>query len=196
MNDKSDSSGVKLWQGFKEGNRQAFDALLRQYYPLLLNYGLRLVSNKLLVEDCLQDLFIDLWNKRAGLGIPQNLNAYLLSSFRRRLFREKDKNNRRGFKSEPLEDYNFEVQFDIETHLIEREDENRTYEKLKQHIDSLTKRQKEAIYLRFYQELDYTDIAQIMAINQHSAINLVYDALKLLRKNWVISLFFMLSIIF
>jgi RNA polymerase sigma factor (sigma-70 family) len=196
VNDKLDNSGIKLWQGFKEGDRQAFDVLLRQYYPLLSNYGLRLVSDKLLVEDCLQDFFIDLWNRRAGLGIPQNLNAYLLSSFRRRLFREKDKNNRLGFKSELSEDYNFEVQFDIETQLIEREDENKTYEKLKQHIDSLTKRQKEAIYLRFYQELDYTDIAQIMAINQHSAINLVYDALKLLRKNWVISLFFMLSIIF
>lgn len=189
---KLDNEGKKLWQTFKKGDRQAFEILLQQHYPRLLSYGVRLMLDKTLVEDTLQEFFIDLWNKRAGLSDPQNLHAYLLSSFRRRLFREKDKKDKTPLKYTLADDYDFEVQFDIETHLIEKEVESNTAEKLQYHLDSLTKRQKEAIYLRFYQEMDYPEIAHIMSINHHSAINLVYDALKLLRKNWFVPLFFML----
>lgn len=175
-----------LWLAFKNGNQEAFNDIVQQHYPLLLNYGVRLVQDRLFVEDCLQDFFVNIWQNRGGLSEIDNIKAYLLLSFRRRLFREKEKNNRLGIMSEPSENYDFHVQFDIETQLMDIEQENETYQKLKKHLDSLTKRQREAIYLRFYQGLDYAEIAQIMAINQHSAVNLVYDALKLLRKNWYI----------
>lgn len=193
MEDKKHSEEKNLWQRFKEGDRQAFDALLKQHYPLLLNYGRRLVSDALLVEDCLQDFFIDLWHKRAGLGDVQNLNAYLLSSFRRRLFREKEKTMRLGFVAELSDDYDFDVQFDIEADLMAKEIEHENAEQLKYHLDNLSKRQREAIYLRFYQGLEYADIAEIMTINAHSVVNLVYDALKSLRKYWVLSFLLAMS---
>ena len=123
-----------------------------------------------------------------------NLNAYLLSSFRRRLFRDKQKNNQ--LTSLLSDDYNFDVQFDIETQLIEKEHENENAEKLKYQLENLSKRQREAIYLRFYEGLEYAEIAQMMAVNSHSAINLVYEALKLLRQNWLISLFYLVSKLF
>jgi RNA polymerase sigma factor (sigma-70 family) len=186
---------LTLWKNFKEGDRQAFDMLLRQYYPLLLNYGARLVADRTFVEDCLQDFFIDLWNKRAGLGDAKVLNAYLISSFRRRLFREKEKTNRLKIVTDVTDDYDFDVQFDIESDIISKETDNETSLKLKQHLDSLSKRQREAIYLRFYQSLEYPDIAEIMTINHHSAVNLIYDALKILRKNWVVPLIYWLFVI-
>jgi RNA polymerase sigma factor (sigma-70 family) len=193
-NNDLDSEQHTLWQSFKEGDRKAFDVLLQQYYRHLLNYGLRLDADKVFVEDCLQDFFIDLWNKKTGLGDAKSLKAYLLSSFRRKLFRERGKNSQ--LTSLLSDDYNFDVQFDIETQLIEKEHENENAEKLKYQLENLTKRQREAIYLRFYQGLDYADIAQIMAVNPHSAINLVYESLKLLRQNWFISLFYLASKLF
>jgi RNA polymerase sigma factor (sigma-70 family) len=196
VNDRLDNGELKLWKSFKEGNRQAFDVLLQKYYPRLLNYGMRMMSDGLFVEDTLQDLFVDLWQKRVGLGDVQNINAYLVSSFRRRLLREKEKNNRLGVMNEISDNYDFHVQFDIETQLMDVEQENENYEKLKKHLDSLTKRQREAIYLRFYQELDYAEIAQIMSINPHSAVNLIYDALRLLRQNWTIALLITLAYFF
>ena len=193
-NDNQNSEQNTLWQSFKEGNRKAFDVLLQQYYRHLLNYGLRLDSDKVFVEDCLQDFFIDLWNKRTGLGDAKSLKAYLLSSFRRKLFRERGKKSQ--LTSLLADDYNFDVQFDIETQLIEKEHENENAEKLKYQLENLSKRQREAIYLRFYEGLEYAEIAQMMAVNSHSAINLVYEALKLLRQNWLISLFYLVSKLF
>ena len=127
------------------------------------------------------------------MGDVQSLKAYLLISFRRRLFRDKEKNNRLGFVADLSDDYYFEVQFDIETDLIIKEITQENTEKLKHHLENLSKRQREAIYLRFYQGLDYADIAQMMTINPHSAVNLVYDALKSLRKYWVLSFLLALS---
>lgn len=191
-----ENTPAHLWQQFKQGDHQAFEAIVQQFYPKLLNYGLRWGLADIVVEDSLQDFFTDLWQKREGLGDVQYLNAYLVSSFRRRLFREKAKKDRLGGMAEVSDDYDFDVEFDVETRWIGEEQNNENAAQLKQHLDRLTKRQKEAIYLRFYQELDYSQIAQIMSINPHSAVNLVYDALKIMRRNWVVSLVTCLSLFF
>jgi RNA polymerase sigma factor (sigma-70 family) len=185
-----------LWLAFRNGNREAFNDIVQQHYPLLLNYGVRLVQDRLFVEDCLQDFFINIWQNKAGLSDIDNIKAYLLLSFRRRLFKEKEKNNRLGIVNELVENYDFDMEFDIESQLIEQENQDENHAKLKQHLDALTKRQREAIYLRFYQDLSYHEIGDIMGINQHSAINLVYDALRLMRKHWQIVLPFIFSNIF
>jgi DNA-directed RNA polymerase specialized sigma24 family protein len=68
--------------------------------------------------------------------------------------------------------------------MISNEVKHEDLMKLRANLEKLSKRQREAIYLRFHQEMEYEDIAGIMAINYHSAVNLVYEALKFLRKNW------------
>jgi RNA polymerase sigma factor (sigma-70 family) len=183
-------STTVLWQQFKAGDRAAFNNLLAQYYPLVLNYGVRLMDDIEFVEDCLQDFFIELWQKRENLGEAPNLKGYLLLSFKRRLIREKQKQNRLGVVTNAVEDYNFDVEFDIETHLIDQEIDTENHRQLKQLTEKLTKRQREALYLRFHQDLSYHEIGELMSINQHSAINLVYDALRLLRQNWRVGLIF------
>ncbi|RYF72028.1 MAG: hypothetical protein EOO39_12850 [Cytophagaceae bacterium] len=83
-----------------------------------------------------------------------------------------------------LEEYDFQVQFAVEKDIIDSETNDENLLKLRLNLKQLSKRQREAIYLRFYQALGYEDIAEIMAINQHSAVNLIYEALKLLRTHW------------
>ncbi len=80
-----------LWQSFREGDSYAFEQLLKQYYPLLLNYGNRLSKDREFVKDCLHDLFVELWNRKEKLDTIENLKPYLLLSFRRKLLRETKK---------------------------------------------------------------------------------------------------------
>lgn len=186
---------TKTWRAFKSGDRKAFENLLNQFYPSLYNYGQRLVKNSDFAQDCLQDFFIDLWNRRESLEEPQSVKAYLVTSYKRRLFKEKKRSFWHKRVTDLEDEYDVEVQFNIESYLINNETEHETLVKLKHHLENLSKRQREALYLRFYQELEYDEISQIMAINHHSAINLVYESLKLLRKNWVVSLLFILKTI-
>ena len=56
-NSKND---VLLWQAFKKGDSTAFEQLYKKYFKDLGRYGLRLNPDKDLVEDAIQDVFIDL----------------------------------------------------------------------------------------------------------------------------------------
>lgn len=196
MQEHLSSIDIKIWKAFQSGDRKAFEKMLNQYYPSLLNYGQRLIRNNDFAQDCLQDFFIDLWNRRENLDIPQSIKAYLIASYRRYLLKEKSRNFWHHSITDLAHEYDFEVQFNIETYLINNEIEHETLVKLKHHLSTLSKRQREAIYLRFNQELEYDEISQIMSINQHSAINLVYEALKLLRKNWVMNILTSLIILY
>ena len=187
---------TETWRAFQSGDRKAFEKILTDYYPSLLNYGQRLIQNVDFVQDCLQDFFIDLWNHRENLDTPQSVKAYLTASYRRALLKEKTRNFWHRNITDLDNEHDIEVQFNIETYLINNETEHETLIKLKYYLLSLSKRQREAIYLRFNQELEYHEISQIMSINHHSAINLVYEALKVLRKNWVIGLLFSQIIFF
>lgn len=176
-----------LWQSFRDGDRTAFSDLMNLYYPVLLNYGVRLQSDREFVKDCLHDLFIDLWNQRQQLDEVQKLKPYLMISLRRRLFRETKRLRWFREAEEVKDDYSFEVQFAIESYLVHNEVQHEDLKRLSFNLAKLSKRQREAIYLRFYQEMEYEDIARVMTINYHSVVNLVYEALRLLRKNWFLS---------
>jgi RNA polymerase sigma-70 factor (ECF subfamily) len=49
-------------------------------------------------------------------------------------------------------------------------------------IEELSSRQKEIIYLKFHQNLGYEEVSEIMNINYQAARNLVYQAIKVLKK--------------
>jgi RNA polymerase sigma-70 factor (ECF subfamily) len=84
-----------------------------------------------------------------------------------------------------------------ETFLIsEQEDEEKKIRLLKA-IEQLSGRQKEIVYLKYYQNLSYDEICDIMNINYQVARNLLYQAIKSLKK-WLpgpLGLIFLLSTI-
>lgn len=175
----------QIWLSFKQGNEDAFTELMELYYPSMLNYGLRFQNDRELVKDCIQDLFLELWKSRKAVADVRAPKSYLLISLRRKLLREIGRT--RWFREAPeiTDDYNFEVQFAIETYLINTEIQHEDLKKLKRCLGQLTKRQREAIYLRFFHELSYEEIAETMEINRHSAVNLVYEAIRFIKNNWI-----------
>jgi len=175
----------QIWLSFKQGNEEAFTELMELYYPSMLNYGLRFQKDRELVKDCIQDLFLELWKGRNSIGDVRAPKIYLLISLRRKLLREMGR--LKWFREAPevSDDYNFEVQFAIETYLINTEIQHEDLKKLKRCLGQLTKRQREAIYLRFFHELSYEEIAETMEINRHSAVNLVYEAIRFIKNNWI-----------
>ena len=53
-------SDEKLWESCLKGDKEAFRELYCRFYALLRNYGIKLLPDKNLVEDCVQDIFIKL----------------------------------------------------------------------------------------------------------------------------------------
>ncbi|WP_460639256.1 RNA polymerase sigma factor [Larkinella harenae] len=180
----TDQSAFDQWLRFKAGDAAAFGQLSEHYYRLLYNYGTRFSADSELIRDCIQELFYDLWNRRAQLSDTVFVKAYLLKAFRHKLIKESVR--AKHFKAALQADVEFRTEDEpsIEQFIVASEQQQELIRHLHRQIGQLTKRQQEIIYLRFYQQLDHDQIAEVMNLSRPSVANLLYRSLKELKNNW------------
>jgi RNA polymerase sigma factor (sigma-70 family) len=175
-----------LWRSFRFGDREAFGAIYHRYAQVLYNYGYKVTSDAPLIEDCIQDLFVYLWKNRAGLGETDSIKFYLFRSLRREITRRITGNRLVSESSTDTDDFMpSELIFSHEAFLIEAQTEAEKVVALQQAMQKLTRRQREAITLRFYGNFSYQEIGEIMSLNYQSVCNLVYKSLHILKENMV-----------
>jgi RNA polymerase sigma factor (sigma-70 family) len=169
------------WLRFKNGDQKAFQQLFEEYCDTLYHFGKNICADRDLVKDCIQDLFVEIWAARERLADVQYPKQYLMISLRRLIFKKLrgqqvislDETNSLNFTAEGMS---------AEDSIISAEDEQQLESAMKEEVNNLPERQKEAIYLRYYQELSYEEITEIMQLNYQVVRNLVYRALQNLRK--------------
>ena len=81
-----------LWELCLKGDMRAFRELYCRFYALLRNYGIKLLPDKSLVEDCVQDIFIKLIQNHETLSPTVNVKGYLLKTLRLKLYDTIEKN--------------------------------------------------------------------------------------------------------
>ncbi|MDF9799330.1 RNA polymerase sigma factor (sigma-70 family) [Catalinimonas alkaloidigena] len=170
-------SDTDLWSELIKGSHNAFEQIYYRYVNLLYDYGFRLSGEPQLVEDCIQDFFTDLWVKRNKLPQVKAVKSYLLVSLKRRLFRKLAHQKKDVLKVyEALEPRmaGFDPDFDVG-----HAEDSRIA--LTQALTHLSNKQKEAIYLRFYNLLSYEEIAEVMEVQVKAVYKLMARALKVLR---------------
>lgn len=181
--DNSQEEGLDfLWQSFLNGDDKSFSIIYQCYIDRLLSYGYKLHSDKEIVHDCIQEIFIDLFLKRKKTGINiQNLKAYLFVALRNNIIKKVTK--RRKFELLDVKDnMTFDIEYSSQDRLIDQEISDELNQKLNAAINALPPKQKEIIYLKFEEELNYNEISEILNISVESARKLLYRALLSLRK--------------
>jgi len=154
-----------------------------EYFSQLYNYGSKFTTDKDLVKDCIQEIFIHLKTNHKLISNIKKPKVYLYTSLRRKILQEITKENR--LVSVDTIQGNFELELSKETELIHQQTMLEYQELLTQAIAKLTLRQKEAIYLKFYESLSYQEIADTMSLQDvKSARNLVYKAINELKNNF------------
>jgi RNA polymerase sigma factor (sigma-70 family) len=183
-----------LWDSFRAGDKEAFGKLALHYYQLLFNYGLKLNSDEDFICDCIQELYLELWERRSFLSGTDFVKTYLLRALRNKIIKESIRLKR--FK-EP-QDLPFEPGADIplESHLVLKEEEAAQIRQLNSVLDTLTKRQQEIVYLRFSQDLEFDEISHVMGLTRQSVANLLHRTLKKIKENWIIPLFILIFLLF
>jgi RNA polymerase sigma factor (sigma-70 family) len=170
-----------LWQQFQEGEKAAFPILFLRYHPLLFRYGLSLSQDSELVEECIQDLFCYLYEKRAQLTSVHHIKGYLFASFRRRVLRALTYEGK-YLAMDTVVDAAIETQLTKEEHIIDREESGLRRRKLSEMLDSLPSRQREVIFLKYFDGLDTEEITQVMGISHQGVLNVLHKAHKNMRK--------------
>ena len=179
--DSKQEQHVRFWNAFKSGDWDAYTSLYHAYFRLLNNYGYKFTRDVNLIEDVIHDLFVNLWANRENLGNPFSVRNYLYKSVRNMLFRKIRNQSRFSDLTETDDHVPFEVSFDHQ--LILNEEQKRIQDTLKSVLNQLPPRQREIVYLRFYDSLSYEEIADIMGINVSSTYKLLYKALENLQQS-------------
>lgn len=172
-----------LWSSLKAGDEKSFSILFEKYYSDLIRYGNSFSPFKEKVQDCVQDVFADVWIYRQSLSNSVVVKAYLLSSVRKRIARLQERDYI-FMKTSTTDSIEFLFDFSIEHQLISDEESALKVAHLNSFLNNLPARQKEALYLRYHQGLTVEQIAELLQINYQSANNLLHRALLQLRKEW------------
>jgi RNA polymerase sigma factor (sigma-70 family) len=153
---------------------QDFASYYNEYFQDLYNYGKNITPHDTLVEDCIQETFLHFWQQREAISTIQSVKAYLLASLRRIIFRKLKQQKKWEWLSDDKEFIVEETVPDTDTSPI-------NHQKLQEHLQLLSKRQREALYLLYYDNLDYEETAFVMGLATKSVYNLAYQAIQKLK---------------
>lgn len=171
-----------LWNQFRSGDEVAFAQLYREYVQVLYHYCTHFASDKALIKDCIHDLFVELWKHRQNIGPTTSVRYYLMASIKRKLVRHLTAEQKISSQDDVQTDLLPGCDPSHETALIAYEEDSHVNECLQKAIDKLPRRQREAVYLRFYQNMSNEEISTLMQINIQSVYNLIFGALSNLKK--------------
>lgn len=184
---------VTFWNAFRGGDQNAYARFYEYCYPKLYTYGINVGMDDTQIRDAIQELFLKLYNKPHIIKETVTLLPFLFRSIRNYYLNLVKKENTRL----NIEDYETAFSFDytIEEHLVAEEDRQALSNKIKEILSTLTSRQREIIYFRFFYEMEYEEIAQILNITSQGARNMIYKAFEKIRKNYPSYLPFFIGII-
>jgi RNA polymerase sigma factor (sigma-70 family) len=151
----------------------------KTHFDSLYNYGIKMSSDSELVKDCIQELFYRMWKNEIDLSSVTYLKSYLIKGLRRQILNVLELKYHQMTKVEVEE--HFGIDFSPEDYYIQNQDEENLRSKVLHALNQLSKKQREAIYLRYFENLEYFEIAEIMNINLQSVKNNVQRGLSLLR---------------
>ncbi|MRI02234.1 sigma-70 family RNA polymerase sigma factor [Kriegella sp. EG-1] len=175
-------SDSQLWLEFQSGNEIAYALIYKKNASILYGYGLKIVNDKELIKDCIQDLFIELWNSKHKLSKVNSIKAYLIKSIRRKIIASCIKQRRTNLDLASKPNLKILTTSSAEYDLIEKQNYNLQLTKLKRALNRLTDRQKEIIHLKFQEQLSYVEIAEIMSLSKKGAYKLMGRSIIFLRK--------------
>lgn len=179
------NSDQQIWQMFQVGHEPSFKILFERYNQLLFNYGFKFTQDEAIIEDSIQELFVKLWCNRENLSTDVAVKNYLFKAFRRTLVKKIEQSLRRTEVTNSSVDYlPFTIELPHDLTIIRQERATKVRDRLDQALQQMTARQREIIHLRFFEELPYTDIAEIMGLSTKDTYKLYYRALDSLKKHF------------
>ncbi len=178
----------QIWLAFQRGDEQAYATLYTNYFAHLYRYGKKFTHDIELIEDCIQDLFVSIWKSRENLGIPESIKNYLFKSLRFAIFKKLKSKDEIISGENSIDDYSKEFTMSQEAFLIQEIEEGERKVKIDKALSNLPKRQREAIFLKFYSEMTYQEIADLMEISVQAVYNLISKSLLQLQKEFFLVL--------
>ncbi|MEO6001279.1 MAG: sigma factor [Chitinophagaceae bacterium] len=98
-------------QRLRQNDDQAFALIMKNYYTSLYNYADQFSQDDGLIKDCIQEVFINLWQRRDTVLQILSPKYYLLRAIKNKVLKCLHQNNRKADSTPLNEDYEFLQEF-------------------------------------------------------------------------------------
>jgi len=174
----------------KAGDEASFELLLQRYRAPLVNFLYRMVRNREKAEDLAQEVFLRVYRAREDYVPSAKFTTWLfriatnlaLNSLRDTRYRKLEVSidapvtiDAEGGDEKPLDVP--EKHPNIEQHLVE----DARKKMIRHAIEKLPEKQRAAVLLHKYEELDYAEIAKILNCSESALKSLLFRAYEFLR---------------
>jgi RNA polymerase sigma factor (sigma-70 family) len=169
-----------LWEMFLSGDDRAYAYFYKKYIGELFAYGMRFTSDRELVKDAVQDVFVKIYSHRTKLNRTDKVKPYLFVALKNMLFNvfQKEKDSYHIDTVEPV----FITEYPVEDMIIADEQEAERKQKINQLLETLTPRQKEVIYYRYVEGMELNEICKLMEMNYQSVQNLIQRSIRRIKQ--------------
>ncbi len=169
-----------LIANLKVGKPEALEEIYNRYWKKLLQFAIQKTNSIEISKEIVQELFINLWERRAELEIT-NLDYYLFAATKYKILKELKKK----YHTEPLsaasENYVDNLpEFSLETDELK--------EKISESLNKLPAKTQEVFVKSRIENLSHKEISEALNISQKTVEYHISQALKFLRldlKNYV-----------
>ena len=169
---------VLIWNNFLVGDNLAFEIIYKKHVQALFKYGLTLTSDEDLIQDCIHDVFIYIYENRKKLGNVRNIRFYLIVALKNELLMAFRRQNIHDKYAESLPEENWIETETVIDQMIENEEEDDRRKLINKTLSILTPRQKEIICHRYITGLSLEEISKQENIDYHSVANIIQRAMK------------------
>jgi RNA polymerase sigma-70 factor (ECF subfamily) len=166
------------WQAIQSGDKKAFSLFYDFHIQGLYRYAQRVTRDDIIIADAIQDIFFEVWKNREKLSPPKSFRFYLLAMLRNRIiYLSKDTHYI------PLERVaeTSEMSESPEENFIEHEFIATKNKQVHHFLKMLSDNQQQILILRFFEELSYSEIADLLQIKEQSVRNLIQRSILKLR---------------
>src|SRR6202000_2209029 len=183
-----------LWMRSLDGEEHAFYLIHQQLFAGLYNYARKLLQDSALAGDAVQELFVKIWIRRETIGPLKKVKPYFFTALRRQILNQLRNHRLRELRISTLP--RPDIDFSPEEIVVRNEEYLSLQNKIAALLNELPKRQKEVIYLHYFEEMDYAQIAGVMGIRYQSVLNLTQKALQKLRQADLLPILFSLAALY
>ena len=178
MNPSQNNNDELLVILINKGYENAFEFVFKKYYAVLCNYSKHFIKNKDVVEQIVQDVFINIWENKKKFSPKGNLKSYLFRSVKNRTINYL---KHEAVKNKSNEDLKL-IYYSTEENIEKQFEKEELLKLIDEGINLLPEKCKEVFLLVKFSGLSYKETAEVLSISPKTVENQMGKALKSLRE--------------
>ena len=186
---QADPTDAAIMLRVRDGDEAAFTYLIEKYQRPIVHFMFRMVHNQAVAEELAQEVFLRVYRSRASYRAEAKFTTWLY-----RIATNLGVNYARDNKHERAAQNIYLDQPDAETGTTpDVADSRSTVEQtlmrderlqaIRQHVMALPERQRNAVLMHKFQEMDYKQIGDVLKLSESATKSLLFRAYQTLRES-------------